>query len=126
MTISFCLSQNIPGVYFHGGYILDCYTGHVPFTAKFGKTQWPYAVGFRNLTSIVSLVCRKTKYRTKYSLPFAAGKRAVTYIFICFRVATAPGKQGIWMLTFPDRENTGNLVNLIFTQGKLWQHLGIF
>ena len=26
------------------------------------------------------------------------------------------------MFTFPDRENTGNLVNLIFTQGKLWQH----
>ena len=39
-----------------------------------------------------------------------------------FRVATAQGKQGIWLLTFPDRENTGNLVNLIFTQGKLWQH----
>ena len=42
-----------------------------------------------------------------------------------FRVATAQGKQGIWLLTFPDRENTGNLVNLIFytekivpTQGK--------
>ena len=41
------------------------------------------------------------------------------------RVATAQGKQGIWLLTFPDRENTGNLVNLIFytwkivaTQGK--------
>ena len=29
-------------------------------------------------------------------------------------VATA---QGIWMLTFPDRENTGNLVNLIFYTG---------
>ena len=38
------------------------------------------------------------------------------------RVATAQENQGIWMLTFPDRENTGNLVNLIFTQGKLWQH----
>ena len=35
------------------------------------------------------------------------------------RVATVQGKQGIWMLTFPDRENTGNLVNLILTQGKL-------
>ena len=34
------------------------------------------------------------------------------------RVATAQGKQGIWMLTFPDRENTGNLVNLILTQGN--------
>ena len=28
-----------------------------------------------------------------------------------FRVATAQGKQGIWLLTFPDTENTGNLVN---------------
>ena len=27
-----------------------------------------------------------------------------------------------WMLTFPDRENAGNLVNLIFYTGKLWQH----
>ena len=46
------------------------------------------------------------------------------------RVATAQGKQGIWLLTFPDRENTGNLVNLIFytgkivaTQGKFWKLL---
>ena len=31
------------------------------------------------------------------------------------RVATAQGKQGIWFLLFPDRENTGNLV---LTQGK--------
>ena len=29
-------------------------------------------------------------------------------------MATAHGKQGIWLLTFPDRENAGNLVNLIF------------
>ena len=41
---------------------------------------------------------------------------------IIVRVDTAQGKQGIWMLTFPDRENTGNLVNLLFTQRKLWQH----
>ena len=38
------------------------------------------------------------------------------------RVAMSQGKQEIWMLTFPDRENTGNLVNLIFTQGKLSKH----
>ena len=31
----------------------------------------------------------------------------------------AQGKQGIWMLTFPDRENTGNLVNLILYTGKI-------
>ena len=35
------------------------------------------------------------------------------------RVATSQGKQGIWLLTFPDRENTGNLVNLIFYTGKI-------
>ena len=29
--------------------------------------------------------------------------------------------QGIWMLIFPDKENTGNIVHLILTQGKLWQ-----
>ena len=39
------------------------------------------------------------------------------------RVATAQGKRGIWLLTFPDRENTGNLVNLFFfTQGKWCKH----
>ena len=35
------------------------------------------------------------------------------------RVATAQEKQGIWMLTFPDMENTENLVNLIFYTGKI-------
>ena len=39
------------------------------------------------------------------------------------RVATEQGKQGTWILTFPDRENTGNLGNFIFYRGKiLWQH----
>ena len=33
-----------------------------------------------------------------------------------FRVATAQGKQGIWFLIFPDRENTGNFA---LTQGKI-------
>ena len=37
-------------------------------------------------------------------------------------MAMAQGKQGIWLLTFSDRQNTGNLVNLIFIQGKLYQH----
>ena len=31
-----------------------------------------------------------------------------------FRVATAQGKQGIWLLTFPDRENTGEFSKFIF------------
>ena len=34
------------------------------------------------------------------------------------RVATAQGKQEIWLSVFPDRENTGNLRNLIKTQEK--------
>ena len=42
------------------------------------------------------------------------------------RVATAQGKQGIWLLTFPDRENTGNLVNLIFYTGKIVPTQGKF
>ena len=44
-------------------------------------------------------------------------ENALAMAFI--RVATAQGKQGIWLLTFPDRENTGNLVNLIFYTGKI-------
>ena len=35
------------------------------------------------------------------------------------RVATAQGKQGIWMFTFPDRENTGNLVNFLHRENFL-------
>ena len=42
------------------------------------------------------------------------------------RVATAQGKQGIWLLTFPDRENTGNLVNFIFYTGKIVPTQGKF
>ena len=36
-----------------------------------------------------------------------------------YRVATEQGKQGIWFLLFPDRENTGNFV---VTQGKFLRH----
>ena len=43
-----------------------------------------------------------------------------------YRVATAQGKQGIWLLTFPDRENTGNLVNFIFYTGKIVATQGKF
>ena len=38
---------------------------------------------------------------------------------VTFRVATAQGKQGIWFLLFPDRENTGNFV---VTQGNFLRH----
>ena len=34
-------------------------------------------------------------------------------------MATAQGKQGIWFLLFPDRENTGNFV---VAQGKFLRH----
>ena len=47
-------------------------------------------------------------------------------ILVLFGVATAQGKQGIWLLTFPDRENTGNLVNLIFYTGKIVPTQGKF
>ena len=45
---------------------------------------------------------------------------------LLYRVATAQGKQGIWLLTFPDRENTGNFVNLIFYTGKIVPTQGKF
>ena len=40
------------------------------------------------------------------------------FTHVC-RVATAQGKQGIWFLLFPDRENTGNFA---LTQGKILRH----
>ena len=36
-----------------------------------------------------------------------------------FRVATVQGKQGIWFLLFPDRDNTGNFA---LTQGNILRH----
>ena len=39
--------------------------------------------------------------------------------FSFFKRATEQGKQGIWFLLFPDRENTGNFV---VTQGKFLRH----
>ena len=42
------------------------------------------------------------------------------------RVATAQGKQGIRLSTFPDRENARNLVNLIFYTGKIVSTWGKF
>ena len=39
-----------------------------------------------------------------------------------FRVATAQGKQGIWLSNFPDGENTENLGT---TLGKFWQDGGL-
>ena len=49
-----------------------------------------------------------------------------TLFVFTYRVATAQGKQGIWLLTFPDRENAGNLVNLIFYTGKIVATQGKF
>ena len=43
-------------------------------------------------------------------------QKAGSNIYDVDRVATAQGKQGIWFLLFPDRENTGNFVLI---QGKI-------
>ena len=51
---------------------------------------------------------------------------ACTFCNNLCRVATAQGKQGIWLLTFSDRENTGNLVNFIFYTGKIVATQGKF
>ena len=50
----------------------------------------------------------------------------LVYVYFSDRVATAQGKRGIWLLTFPDRENIGNLVNLIFYIGKIVATQGKF
>ena len=42
------------------------------------------------------------------------------------RVATAQGEQRIWLLTFPDRENTGNSVNLIFLHKENFENIEFF
>ena len=55
-----------------------------------------------------------------YLLPFFLALSVIApYANNINRVVTAQGKQGIWFLLFPDRENTGNLV---LTQGKICQH----
>ena len=45
---------------------------------------------------------------------------------INYRVTTAQGKRGIWLLTFSDRENVGNLVNLFFYTEKIVAAQGKF
>ena len=42
-------------------------------------------------------------------------KASLLYTHQFYRVATAQGKQGIWFSIFPDRENTGKILE---TQGK--------
>ena len=44
--------------------------------------------------------------------------RMISRLKCNYRVATTQGKQGIWFLLFPDRENTGNLVLTFSRQGK--------
>ena len=71
-------------------------------------------------TSIWSKMEKVLKSTQKMGVHFNYSMRFI------FRVATAQGKQGIWLLTFPDRENTGNLVNLIFYTGKIVPTQGKF
>ena len=56
-------------------------------------------------------------YCVQYGLGFprTTGNPQKDEQFSLFRVSTQQGKQGIWFLLFPDRENTGNFV---LTQGK--------
>ena len=54
---------------------------------------------------------------------FISGWNPFFSLLDALRVATAQGRggggEGIYMLSFPDMENTGNLVNLIFYTGKI-------
>ena len=77
---------------------------------------------------IMVRVIRSPKQRVPMA-PQNGPRSNKTLIKKVFRVATAQekqGKQGIWLLTFPDRENTGNLVNLIFYTGKIVATQGKF
>ena len=69
--------------------------------------------------AVVQLILRKLDCHNKRK----ANAKAMS---LYCRVATAQGKQGIWLLTFPDRENTGNLVNLFFYTGKMVPTQGKF
>ena len=71
----------------------------------------------------LGICCRKVP---KKSGKFDRVENMGTMNSVLYRVATAQGKQGIWLLTFPDRENTGNLVNLIFYTGKMVPTQGKF
>ena len=74
------------------------------------------------VAQITTVLCRGGRAVTtaRFSLYYIKTLICCTNFETClFRVATAQGKQGIWLLTFPDRENTGNLVNLIFYTGKI-------
>ena len=51
--------------------------------------------------------------------PILPVKLPVTIDIMLNRVTTAQGKQGIWFLLFPDRENTANFVVI---QGKFLRH----
>ena len=51
----------------------------------------------------------------RVNILFSSNKMVNTQYYS--RVTTAQGKQGIWFLLFPDRENTGNFV---LTQGKIF------
>ena len=72
---------------------------------------------FENIKKKLRRTCNNLK-SSKIVFKILNSKPLLIYVF-SIRVATAQGKQGIWLLTFPDRENTGNLVNLIFYTGKI-------
>ena len=80
-------------------------------------TQNPYLWNWfqRNLAGVI-VGCSQ---RVDEDIFFASEFSCLSYNS---RVATAQGKQGkqgIWFLLFPDRENTGNFA---LTQGKILRH----
>ena len=60
-------------------------------------------------------VCTQMSIQFVYA-PYVCWKMVAYQTAADFRVATAQGKQGIWFLLFPDRENIGNFA---VTQGKI-------
>ena len=57
------------------------------------------------------------KFNKKYRIKYLQGPR-----YRIPRVATAQGKQGIWLLTFPDGKHREFSKLIFFTQGKWCQH----
>ena len=55
----------------------------------------------------------------RYDCLVPVNNRLMPWLSASDRVATEQGKQGIWLLLFPDRENTGNFA---VTQGKFLRH----
>ena len=100
--------------------IIAYYVEVSPPTPNRTTTPWHIQNGKQHLKILTTF----PKFWDKKPKPTTKGdsKRATkNYFHIAkiYRVATAQGKQGIWFVLFPDRENTGNFVA---TQGKFLRY----